>query len=152
MYPHYAKLLSALTNPKRIEIVRVLSNSCITVSDLVRMTGMTQSNISQHMQVLRREGIVITKRKGKTILYCLSHQNFVKILDNIHEVLSDRKKIKPLTKHLRIPHTLPIIDSVCGMKVSPRHAVFTHEYKRTTYYFCASGCKKTFKQNPRKYV
>lgn len=151
-YKLYAKLFKALANQKRIEIMRVLAGRCATVSEVIHMTGMTQANISQHMQVLRREGAVMTKRKGKEILYCISHPNLVRLLDQVHEILADRKNITPLAKHSRIPKTPHIIDPVCGMAVSPKHAAFTYAYKRSTYYFCASGCKKLFIKIPSKYV
>lgn len=151
-YKNHSKLLSALDNPKRIEIIQVLKDRCVRVSELIDMTGMAQSNISQHMQVLRREGVVVTKREGKEILYCLSHPKFVSILENIHEILVDRKQASKKIKHAHLPETPTIIDPVCRMRVTPKHSVFTHSYKRTTYYFCASGCKKKFIHNPGQYV
>lgn len=43
-------------------------------------------------------------------------------------------------------------DPVCGMEVEERKAVGRSEYKGKTYYFCAPGCKKTFDENPERYV
>lgn len=43
-------------------------------------------------------------------------------------------------------------DPVCGMDVSPEKAAATSAYQGTTYYFCAPGCKKTFDENPTKYL
>ena len=42
-------------------------------------------------------------------------------------------------------------DPVCKMKVSPKTAV-AGKYKNKTYYFCATGCKNSFKKEPEKYV
>ncbi|MDP3964859.1 MAG: metalloregulator ArsR/SmtB family transcription factor [bacterium] len=151
-YQQYTRLLKALANQKRIEILRILCDTSVTVTELIHMSGMSQSNVSQHLQVLRRNGIVVTKRQGKEKLYRLAHPTFIKLLENIHEVLSDRKSIRPLRHKLSAPSVPKITDPVCGMSVSPRHAVFTHEYKRTTYYFCASGCRKNFILHPKKYV
>jgi YHS domain-containing protein len=44
------------------------------------------------------------------------------------------------------------IDPVCKMKVNEKTAKFKSEYKGKTYYFCASGCKKEFDNNPKKYA
>lgn len=44
------------------------------------------------------------------------------------------------------------IDPVCGMKVDPETAAGKSEYKGTTYYFCAPGCKKDFDADPEKYL
>lgn len=43
-------------------------------------------------------------------------------------------------------------DPVCGMTVEIPTARFTSEYAGTTYYFCASGCKRSFDKEPRKYI
>jgi YHS domain-containing protein len=43
-------------------------------------------------------------------------------------------------------------DLVCGMNVDEKIAKYTTTYKGKTYYFCAPGCKKTFEDNPDKYV
>jgi xanthine dehydrogenase accessory factor len=43
-------------------------------------------------------------------------------------------------------------DPVCGMTVEIATAHFTSEYAGTTYYFCASGCKRSFDKEPQKYI
>ncbi len=43
-------------------------------------------------------------------------------------------------------------DPVCGMKVSPESAAGKSDYQGQTYYFCSPGCKKSFDQEPQKYV
>ena len=151
-YIQYSKLIASLANPKRIEILRLLTDQCVTVSELIRMTGINQSNLSQHMQILRREGVVVTKREGKEIVYCLSHEKFISVLESIHDILVDRKLIKYGRTHVHLPKTPTITDPVCGMKVSPKHAVFSSSYKRTTFYFCASGCQKKFTLHPEEYA
>jgi Cu+-exporting ATPase len=44
------------------------------------------------------------------------------------------------------------IDPVCGMQVDEKKAAAVSEYKGNKYYFCAVGCKKSFDQNPEKYL
>ena len=44
------------------------------------------------------------------------------------------------------------IDPVCGMTVPHRQEWFVSEYGGRRYYFCAAACRKTFEQNPRKYL
>lgn len=43
-------------------------------------------------------------------------------------------------------------DPVCGGEVTPQSAGATSEYKGTTYYFCCSGCKRSFDKEPEKYL
>jgi Cu+-exporting ATPase len=44
------------------------------------------------------------------------------------------------------------VDPVCKMQVNEKKATATSIYKGTTYYFCASGCKKAFDSAPEKYL
>ncbi len=43
-------------------------------------------------------------------------------------------------------------DPVCWMDIDPKTAAGKSEYKGQTYYFCSTGCKKTFDQAPEKYA
>lgn len=43
-------------------------------------------------------------------------------------------------------------DPVCGMEVDERHAAGQSEYKGKTHYFCSSGCKAAFDQDPERYA
>ena len=43
-------------------------------------------------------------------------------------------------------------DPVCGMDVDEAKAAATADYEGTTYYFCNPGCKKTFEEDPAKYL
>jgi YHS domain-containing protein len=44
------------------------------------------------------------------------------------------------------------IDPVCKMQVEESKAAATANYQGKTYYFCAASCKKSFEQNPEKYL
>ncbi len=43
-------------------------------------------------------------------------------------------------------------DPVCGMEIDEKTAAGKSEHKGQTYYFCSTGCKKSFDKNPEKYV
>ncbi len=43
-------------------------------------------------------------------------------------------------------------DPVCGMMVDPDRAPAQMEYRGTTYYFCAPGCRRAFEQDPDRYL
>ncbi len=44
------------------------------------------------------------------------------------------------------------IDPVCGMEVDEKTSQWKSEYKGTTYFFCAPGCKASFDNEPEKYL
>ncbi|MCE1252670.1 MAG: metalloregulator ArsR/SmtB family transcription factor [Anaerolineae bacterium] len=68
-----AKMLKALGNPVRYEIVQILAErkACIT-GDLVDCTTLAQSTVSQHLKVLKEAGLVSGEINGPATCYCLN--------------------------------------------------------------------------------
>jgi Cu+-exporting ATPase len=48
--------------------------------------------------------------------------------------------------------TRKVIDPVCKMEIHKGEAMATSTYKRRKYYFCSTGCKNLFDQNPEQYM
>lgn len=150
----HADLLKALAQPRRLEIVNLLQDQELTVSEIQDMLALPQANLSQHLQVLRKQGVVTDRREGKQVFYRLAHKNFRKANDLLRDVLMERYGKTPLAKvmHAEITDLLPVVtDPVCGMRVSKKTAAASYSHRRTRYYFCASGCLKKFKQSPQSY-
>jgi len=150
----HADLLKALAQPRRLEIVNLLQDQELSVSQIQEMLALPQANLSQHLQVLRKQGVVVDRREGKQVFYRLAHKNFRKANDLLRDVLMERYEKTPLAKvmHAEITDLLPVVaDPVCGMRVSKKTAAASHSYRGTRYYFCASGCLKKFKKAPQTY-
>lgn len=64
-------LLKALTNPHRRMIVSTLIGGEQSVSTLAQMLGLSGTLASQHLGLLRRDGVVAARREGQTICYGL---------------------------------------------------------------------------------
>jgi YHS domain-containing protein len=47
---------------------------------------------------------------------------------------------------------MTVTDPVCGMDVEVETAEWKAEYQGQTYYFCAASCKRSFEQDPEKYL
>lgn len=58
--------------PTRTQIVRILSAGPLPVTDLASTIERSKSATSQHLRVLRDAGLVIARRKGRTVTYALS--------------------------------------------------------------------------------
>lgn len=151
----HADLLKALSHPRRLEIINLLQNKELSVTEIQEMLALPQANLSQHLQVLRKQGVVTDKREGKQILYKLAHKNFLKASNLMRDVLIEKYERTPLGKVMdaEITDLLPVvIDPVCGMRVSKKTAGGSHTHNNTRFYFCASGCLKKFKSSPKKYL
>lgn len=67
-----AKMLKALGNPIRFQIMEMLANrqTCMTY-EIVQATPLAQSTVSQHLKVLREAGLVRGEVEGPATCYCL---------------------------------------------------------------------------------
>ena len=45
-----------------------------------------------------------------------------------------------------------VTDPVCGMQIDPQQAAGSSEYRGQTYYFCSTGCKRQFDNDPQHFV
>jgi DNA-binding transcriptional ArsR family regulator len=78
-----SSLLGALSNEKRLVILCQLVDQERSVSDLTERLGAPQSTISQHLGVLRREGLVETRRDAQTLYYSLAGNEARAILETL---------------------------------------------------------------------
>lgn len=85
-----AELCKTFGHPKRLMIINFLRDKEITVTQLARVTGINKSNLSQHLHLLRENGLVTTRREGTKIFYRLSHSNIVKAFDLMTEFLDTK--------------------------------------------------------------
>lgn len=81
-----AKLLRALGNERRLMILCQLSNGERSVGGLLPNVGLSQSALSQHLAVLREEGIVATRREAQTIWYRIADPAALKVVTTLAEI------------------------------------------------------------------
>jgi len=86
----HAELCQALADPKRILILYALAVRSLTVGELTDQLGIRQSNVSQHLAVLRERGLVTAVRSGTSISYSLTYPKVVQALDLLRGVLKDK--------------------------------------------------------------
>ena len=148
-------LLKALAHQRRLEIVHLLRDQELPVSDIHQMLDLPQANISQHLMILRDAKIVKTRREGKQVFYQIYDPKIMQASDLLREVLIDQHKNLTMSEHLNISmkDLVPLVhDPVCGMRVSPKTAGFHTKHNGKNIFFCASGCLSQFHKNPAKYV
>ena len=64
-----ARVLGILADPNRLNIVRVLTEDCQHVSDIVNATGLPQPLVSHHLRVLKNHGLAMSERQGAYTTY-----------------------------------------------------------------------------------
>ncbi|MGE5168730.1 MAG: ArsR/SmtB family transcription factor [Rudaea sp.] len=81
-----AKLLKAMSNPARLVVLCQLAYAERSVGELERAVGLSQSGISQHLAVLRREGVVSSRRVRQTVLYSLASREVVAVMSTLYSL------------------------------------------------------------------
>ena len=81
-----AQLLRALGNERRLMILCQLSDGERSVGELLPAVGLSQSALSQHLAVLREEGIVATRREAQTIRYRIADPSALKVVATLAEI------------------------------------------------------------------
>lgn len=76
--------MRSLGNPHRLLVLCVLSEGEISVSELNRRIPLSQSALSQHLAVLRREKLVRTRRESQTIYYSVTDGPAMEIVRLLH--------------------------------------------------------------------
>jgi len=84
-----AKLFRGLGDSTRLEILEHLRKSEKTTSQIVKETGQSQSNVSNHLACMLDCGLVKNRRDGKNIFYSISDKKVSKVLEQSDDILSD---------------------------------------------------------------
>jgi ArsR family transcriptional regulator len=75
-----AALFKALAHPARVRVLEVLVGGEHTVGELQPLVGIESSHLSQQLGVLRRAGLVATRREGSSVYYALRDPRVAELL------------------------------------------------------------------------
>lgn len=89
LYEIKAELFKALGHPARIRILELLADGEQPVSALLDHIGMEPSHLSQHLAVLRKAGVVASRREGNAVYYRSAHESVDAMLAAAREFLVD---------------------------------------------------------------
>ena len=90
LYKLHAEICKVFSNPIRLEILNLLKYKEMSVTELIKISKLSQANISQHLSIMKSKGIVSSERNGKNIYYKISNPKIIKAFEIIREVLSER--------------------------------------------------------------
>lgn len=85
-----ADFCKGLSHPKRIQIIRALEGGEKTVTELARLLGQSQANMSQHLALLRHLGLLSTRRNGTSIYYRVSDHRVIEACELVRSCVQGR--------------------------------------------------------------
>ena len=82
-----ARLLKLVANERRLRVLcRLASTGEATVGELARSVGLSQSALSQHLALMRDDGLVAFRREGQTIYYRIADPNTERLLETLRAI------------------------------------------------------------------
>ncbi len=75
-----------MSHPLRLKILCVLGKREISVQEIVSSVGTSQSNISQHLAILRDKGILATRKDANRVYYRVEDERTLKLIEMMQQV------------------------------------------------------------------
>ena len=81
-----ARALKAMAHPLRLKILCILGNQEVSVQEIVDCVGTSQSNISQHLAILREKGVLRTRKEANRVYYRIGDERTLTFIEMMREV------------------------------------------------------------------
>jgi len=81
-----SRSLKAMSHPLRLKILCTLGGQEVSVQDIVEQVGTSQSNISQHLAILRDKGILASRKDANRVFYRVSDSRTLQLVGMMREV------------------------------------------------------------------
>ncbi len=81
-----SRSIKAMSHPLRLKILCTLGGKEVSVQDIVGMVGTSQSNISQHLAILRDKGILVSRKDANRVYYRIGDARTLRLISMMREV------------------------------------------------------------------
>jgi DNA-binding transcriptional ArsR family regulator len=81
-----SRALKAMSHPLRLKILCVLGDREVSVQDIVESVGTSQSNISQHLAILREKGILASRKDANRVYYRVGDSRTLQLIGMMKQV------------------------------------------------------------------
>jgi ArsR family transcriptional regulator len=85
-YKLHAQVCSIMANPKRLQIIELISEGEKSVEELTNVTGLRKANVSQHLALLRHYNLVSTRKERLRVYYKIANPKVIQACRLMREV------------------------------------------------------------------
>jgi len=89
IFEMHAEFCRMIASAKRLMIIELLARKEMSVNKIAQSLGLQQSNISQHLRVLKSQDIVESRKDGQTVYYRLTNARLARVCADIRSILLD---------------------------------------------------------------
>jgi len=93
LYQLHASVCKGFADPKRLILINALRDGERSVTELCDITGITQTNASQHLSILKNKGLVNSRRDGQRVYYTVTSPKINEALDLLLAVMAEQLQV-----------------------------------------------------------
>lgn len=93
LFQLHASVCKGLADPKRLLLIDALRDGERTVTQLRDELDLPQTNVSQHLAVLREKGLVRSRKDGQWVYYSLTSPKIIVAVDLLRDVMAEQRAI-----------------------------------------------------------
>lgn len=90
VYSRHAEMCKVFSHPLRLQILNVLREQEMSVSDLAHRLGVAMGNLSQHLNMMRQRRVLASRKDGNNVYYRLANPKILRAFDLIREILFEQ--------------------------------------------------------------
>ncbi|MEJ2007665.1 MAG: metalloregulator ArsR/SmtB family transcription factor [Acidobacteriota bacterium] len=90
LYRRHADFCKVLSHPTRLQIIDILHDREMTVTDLAGQLQVAIGNLSQHLNLMKQRRVLESRKEGNTVIYRLANPKMTKACGLIREILFEQ--------------------------------------------------------------
>ncbi len=92
IYQYHAEMCQVFSHPKRLEVIDVLRDGEMTVTELAQKVGLTVGNLSQHLSMMKERRLLLARKDGNMVHYRIANPKLIRCFDMMREMLFEQIK------------------------------------------------------------
>lgn len=138
LFEQFAQVAKALSHPHKLELLELLAQGERSVDALAKVAGLGVANTSRHLQLLRRTGLVTSRKEGLYVFYSVADDDVIELLrslrrtgqrhiNDVNDVVvgyfNDRDSLEPVSRKQLLRRSKDGLVTVLDVRPSEEYAV-----------------------------
>ena len=90
IYVYHAEMCQVFSHPKRLEVINVLRDGEMTVTELSQKLGLSLGNLSQHLSMMKERHVLLSRKEGNMVYYRIANPKLIRCFDMMREMLFEQ--------------------------------------------------------------
>ena len=90
IYQYHAEMCQVFSHPKRLEVINMLREGEMTVTELSQKLTLTVGNLSQHLSMMKERHILLSRKEGNMVYYRIANPKLIRCFDMMREMLFEQ--------------------------------------------------------------